>query len=120
MKDEIKEILDDLKEDVEQNILIEVRGNVFKPLLDYITNLQDKEKLEEIFKKYYEDEVEKNNKLQTKNIELVLERDKYKSRNEKAMEYIKVVGVLPKQIDSFVLLNILKGENNGKRKSNRN
>ena len=27
----------------------------------------------------------------------------------KAIEYIKSVGVLPKQIDSFVLLEILKG-----------
>ena len=28
---------------------------------------------------------------------------------DKAIEYIKSVGVLPKQIDSFVLLDILKG-----------
>ena len=30
----------------------------------------------------------------------------------RAIEYIKAVGVKPKEIDSFVLLDILKGSNN--------
>lgn len=42
MNNEIKEILEDFKNDVENNLFIEVRGIYYKPLLDYITNLQQK------------------------------------------------------------------------------
>lgn len=40
MNKEIKEILEDFKNDVENNLFIEVRGIYYEPLLDYINNLQ--------------------------------------------------------------------------------
>lgn len=41
-----------------------------------------------------------------KNERLMMTEEEARTR---AKEYIKAVGVLPKQIDSFVLLNILNG-----------
>ena len=57
MDNKIREILDDFRNDVENNLYIEVRGIYYKPLLDYINNLQQ-------------------------------EKEDYKSRCEKASEYI--------------------------------
>ena len=95
MNKDIKEIIDNLKEDVEQNILIEVRGNVFKPLLDYITNSQ--EEMEKLRSDYIGE----------------------KLKNDKAIEYIKrnclefndkyaCQGLNNDKVD--VLLDILRGE----------
>ena len=39
-------------------------------------------------------------------------------RIEKAIDYIKATGVHPKQIDSFVLLNILQGSEENENKEN--
>lgn len=48
-------------------------------------------------------------KLEIKIVFLVNGFHELEERINKAIEYIKAVGVLPKQIDSFVLLNILQG-----------
>lgn len=42
-------------------------------------------------------------------VELEQQCKKQKEVIDKAIEYIKAVGVKPKEIDSFVLLDILKG-----------
>ena len=68
MKDEIKEILEDVKRHldyVEATKQCSIRDNEMKVMYDHITNLQ-----------------EKNKKLQDRNIELVLERDRLKETNK--------------------------------------
>jgi len=122
MEYEIKEILDninnkweDYKEKTKQLEYVQdiVSGNDFKQLLDYITNLQEE-------KDYY---FKKNNELSTLNTSLRNDRDILKTRNEKAIEYIKEKSEevelnfygFPDKITSFrgsvaVLLNILQGK----------
>ena len=101
MKDEIKEILDKLK-----NIEDYLSFSKASELLDYITNLQEENRQTKLLKERYQ-----------------LEKENYKSRNEKAIEYIhnhQLVFELSskKQIqywfDMFYedLLNILKGDDN--------
>ena len=68
MKDKIKEILEDVKwhlDYVEATKQCSIRDNEMKVMYDCITNLQ-----------------EKNKKLQDRNIELVLERDRLKETNK--------------------------------------
>ena len=100
MKDEIKEILDYLKELDDNYIALEEQGASFKAfpnekkahiLLDYITNLQESEA-------YYYGQYKD-----------------YKSRNEKAIEYmnnyIKVEeSNEPVKIEFKVVRNILQGD----------
>ena len=90
---EIKEIIDDLKEDIEQDILIEVRGNVFKPLVDYITNLQEEN---ENLKADY------GSKSQ-------VERDLLQQRIDKAIEEIEKYYIISKE-NREDLLDILRGK----------
>lgn len=75
-------------------------------LLDYITNLQEE-------KDYY---FKKNNELSTLNTSLRNDRDIYKTRIDKAIEYINYYGTTPEQNDDTTcriilksLLNILQG-----------
>ena len=103
MNNEIKEILKSLQEDIENNVLIEVRGNYFKPLLEFIINLQqENERIkqpkifidtqdmeerygEELYKEYLEKQVKD-----------------YKSRIEKAVEYVKECYTQPPNIENFM------------------
>ena len=150
MTNEIKEILEDLETEY---------PSLTRKLRDYITNLQEKVEqyenpddmtlfymwLDEKAKDKMKQLQEENKRLQDRNIELVLERDrlkeknilneedkkwfiektaqaevdsKYKSRNEKAIEYIKNNCEVTKSyypyidlryIDIKTLLNILEG-----------
>ena len=95
MKDEIKEILDRWNKVCNGELLsTDMTLDEMIMFRDYITNLREKNKhLDEI-----------NCHLRKK-----INNDIYKQRNKKAIEYIKAVGITPKQIDSFVLLNILTG-----------
>jgi len=109
MKEEIKEILEDVKRHldyVEATGQCSVRDNEMKAMYDYITNLQEENRQTKLLKERYQ-----------------LEKENYKSRNEKAIEYIhnhQLVFELSskKQIqywfDMFYedLLNILKGDDN--------
>ena len=104
MKDEIKEILKKIKSVSDFDDYVDFVGTEFKPLLDYITNLQ----------------IERNDYKDRFNL-MVKFRDKalarelmYKSRIDKATEYIKE----HQRKDKFLnlnewqtryLLNILEG-----------
>ena len=107
-KEEIKEILEDVKRHldyVEATKQCSIRDNEMKAMYDYITNLQEENK--------HLDEV--NCHLRKK-----MNNDIYKSRNEKAIEYIKNnwFSKNTRNIDELHslgdwrldLLNILKGE----------
>lgn len=107
MNNDIKEMIENLKEDVEQNILIEVRGNVFKPLLDYIIDLQ--EEMEKLRSAYIGERL----------------------KNDKAIEYIKEHTLYSfdlydkDDVSSYFekaspkdLLNILQGDDESENKSN--
>ncbi|MEE3324164.1 MAG: hypothetical protein VZR33_02430 [Methanosphaera sp.] len=79
MSKDIKRILEELKEDVEENILVEVRGIYFKPLLDYITNLQEENK------KLKMDLIDQGFTLLNSRIELSC----WQNKINKAIEYMK-------------------------------
>lgn len=146
MKDEIKEILDELKDDTyvpledgrDYKLLYKDDD---KQLLDYITNLQ--EEINKLIAESTEWESrcyklqEKNERLTqgvvlltNKLIDMTREKVKYKSRNEKTIEYIKkylqehIIDEYPDEQsvfydeqDKFIpnakeqLLNILQGNN---------
>jgi regulator of replication initiation timing len=117
MNNEIKKILEDFKNDVENNLFIEVRGLYYEPLLDYITNLQtiereystilsenaelqqENERLKEELncKEYFSSTMPEDTEfvILTKNNydrqqkDIQLELIDYKSRCEKAIEYIQ-------------------------------
>ena len=118
MKDEIKEILDNIKNKYEDYYVQDiVSGNDLKQLLDYITNLQQ------------ENKILKENAIHN---DKVVDKAKwnemlYKSRNEKAIEYIKYhteqriyqepynIDGFPDRVEYFVegkwnLLDILRGD----------
>lgn len=88
MKDEIKEILDYLKESaIKKNLYFEIKPEKAQILLDYIINLQQenhelKSKLE-----CYENGAYYSSKVD----ELEQENEDYKSRCEKAIEYNKEI-----------------------------
>lgn len=119
MTEEIKEKLDLFKYCVEKNEYLEVSNmKEWKPLLNYITNLQNEiEKLR--------DTIKKDNHLLgcnfSKKDKYKQEKDIYKQRNEKAVEYIKTIANADKSVrstiakmilvDYKILLNILQGEN---------
>lgn len=149
MKDEIKEILESLDKIAKGSYYPEdlLYYENCKQLLDYITNLQEKYngiKSNFDIQLEYDEELEnkitnlqeETKKLQDRNIELVLERDRlkeelqqekkdfkeandycfelkdYKSRNKKAIEYIQDSNILAiYKLDYFIedLLNILTG-----------
>lgn len=87
MNDEIKEILDNIKNKYEDYYVQDiVSGNDLKQLLDYITNLQ-----------------QENERLKENNLDMQEEMartwqkcDDYKSRCEKAIEYIKNCEIVDK------------------------
>lgn len=91
MKEEIKEILDELESLFEISEAPEHIINGFNKIRDYITNLQEERNMfkgsfETMSKNYFEE----------------------KSRNEKAIEYIKECKEL--DFSDLDLLNILKGD----------
>ena len=93
MKTEIKEILDELKRSVNEDDWFEIDEINGKRLLDYITNLQESEAY---YYGYYKD---------------------YKSRIDKAIEYIKSYknDYAPYELSDYnirELLNILNGGSN--------
>ena len=128
MNEDIKEILDYLKKEVDkfedsktylmeiynyrekdiENIQQHKKYVYFKKLLNYITNLQNEN--EEL--KNQLDFIEEQNKYIDKLEKMIKD---YKSRNEKAIEYIKIELSQggPREtsdlVDGYDLLNILKG-----------
>ena len=103
MTEEIKEILDNLYRYKDEDYMKYQPEDILTIedvwlLLDYITNLQEENKELLLELSGYRQAILNDDKLMN-----------LKSRIDKAIEYIKAVGVLPKQIDSFVLLNILQG-----------
>ena len=81
MKDEIKEILEDVKRHldyVEATKQCSIRDNEMKAMYDYITNLEKK----------YENAVADYEMEKAKNNIIVKLGDTYKSRIDKAIEYI--------------------------------
>lgn len=101
MKDEIKEILEDIKRHldyVEATKQASIRDNEMKVMYDYITTLQEENKklrcrLEDENKNYkraIEYLHEENQELKADyGTKAQIERDTYKTRNEKAIEYIE-------------------------------
>jgi len=118
MKDEIKEILDNLKDIDKTSIL---KNNDAKILLDYITNLQ--KQIEEYQKALDEtmsekidlqEEIERQSKAQVILDDMLAD---YKSRIDKAVEYIKehtdklkTIRVPKIDFDYNEVLEILKGD----------
>ena len=112
MSDEIKEILDKLKNydnykyrSENGRSYKEIEGWEIDLLLDYITNLQEEnQKLKKLCDKYEEEHG-------TRFIEWVFDKtmyEDYKSRNEKAIEWVKKnMYYFPRP---YELLNILNGE----------
>ena len=113
MNDETKKILDSIKYHIEEEDWFEIEGQFLKPLLDYITNLQqENQELNKENEKWWaiikDDEQEikdlclENSKLEQENERLkeqvkrevevrdyeVSLKEDYKSRIEKAVEYI--------------------------------
>ena len=102
MNDEIKGILDKCKRQIKNDLDYRVSPYQQKQLLDYITNLQQENK-----------ELKKNKLTPDElanllNQELIKQRDDYKSRVEKAVEYIKI-NFVEDIITVKTLLNILNG-----------
>jgi len=103
MKDEIKEILKYLKKKENTRNIKCITLNETKKLLDYITNLQEENKR---LKEDRED-------ISVSNFSLFKQYEEYKSRNEKAIEYV-TNGVYfdGSYMCKKDLLNILQGEDN--------
>jgi hypothetical protein len=74
MNDDIKKILDSIKYHIEEDDWFEIEGRFLKPLLDYITNLQQK-----LENKCWDEAIIR--------ADVLLEQQDYKSRIEKAVEY---------------------------------
>ena len=100
MKDEIKEILENIQYAIEEDDYWEVTKETLKPLLDYITNLQQIEQdhkqvnatlMIELAKLEEENEILKHQlKVQEDlTIKNRMRKHIYKSRCEKASEYFK-------------------------------
>lgn len=119
MNNEIKEILDKLqkvanRETASRNTLMEMKDKDYQLLLDYITNLQ--EELEITQEKWNKDKQFSNCRT--------MEMLDYKSRNEKAIEYIKqnskcggsfiddkfIIEYIDEIFNGMKLLNILNGD----------
>lgn len=93
MTEEIREILDDMKQiPIDKSWALNLEDYQCKLLLNYITNLQKENK--------HLDKV--NCKLRKK-----INNDVYKSRNEKAVEYIKIY----RSYESIDGTDYLKGKN---------
>ena len=110
MKDEIKEILEDVKRHldyVEATKQCSIRDNEMKAMYDNITNLQKtKTNMEQELQELYliKDNLQEENEKVHKDFDELSERYFFtKSRNEKAVEYNK------KNIHSQKLNNILEG-----------
>lgn len=111
MNNEIKEILQYLKDDSKSFIICgvsyyKITDCETKILLEYITNLQEENKT-----------IRENNLSMQKEMCMSWKKsDDYKSRCEKAIKYINLTGygtdfsMNAEEVD--VLFNILKGENN--------
>ena len=140
--EEIKEILDKLQEISNYAVIynIKINSDEAKILLDYITNLQqDLDKSNNIIEKdrqFYKCRMDEYAELKKENedlktiikqyVDIVLHDrkviDDYKSRTNKAIEYIKDKGLYEEELDIFNddinynelddLLNILNGGNN--------
>ena len=96
MKDEIKEILDKLNNKAEHYILYDYETHL---LLDYITNLQEEnERLTRSIVSYDETLLKRNN-----------EYEDYKSRIEKAIEYLEQPYRDNFDFSKAQLLSILQG-----------
>ena len=116
MKDEIKEILEALKlhNDIVKEYPLTLSIEEQKILLDYITNLQEENKrLKEIIENLTTMTVN-GDRTQIKNT-AQYKLDIYKSRNEKAIEYIKSYknDYAPYELSDYnirELLNILNGD----------
>ena len=74
MKDEIKEILKDLKKYANDGGDHKLMEYEIKHIQCYITNLQEENRQTKLLKERYQ-----------------LEKENYKSRNEKAIEYMKTI-----------------------------
>jgi hypothetical protein len=138
MNNEIKEILDYLKEFIDEDRLEQINLNrwFISSLLDYITNLQEQLHQASLdIQELTERDIEcpswcdKLTKLQQENQDLSrmcelygkslynAELTDYKSRIDKAIEYVKECYTQPPNIENFMhegemnyLLNILRGE----------
>jgi hypothetical protein len=95
MKDEIKEILEELNKFPYGKFygLRQEQVNQINKLLDYITNLQEENRQTKLLKERYQ-----------------LEKEVYKSRNEKAIEFVEqnLGGIGYVEVSD--LLHILQGE----------
>lgn len=99
MNDEINKILDSIKYHIEEDDWFEIEGRFLKPLLDYITNLQQKIK-------HYEETTTFGDYV--KEVNLLVD---YKLRIEKAVEYINnCPEYLWANVNTKELLNILNGK----------
>ena len=97
---------------MENNIKIEPLTTEQKEtLVSGLFSMMSKENTQFISKEKYDELEQYNMKLKDKVEQLQDRKDTLEIRIDKAVEYIKAVGVRPKEIDSFVLLNILKGDN---------
>lgn len=121
MNDDIKEIIRKRKQKIELNKSLNVQGyydKEDKALLDYITNLQqENERLKELCNKYEEEHSTAFNlwKMKMEEMPTYEEKEDYKSRIEKAVEYIKEdmysePNELYGLVDGEYLLNILNGK----------
>ena len=126
MKDEIKEILDKLKDgnwyeelDLTGTMWIELRWEETHLLLDYITNLQEElERYQHYSKTTGIEELKKENEKLKKDIKFYeYSFNKFKERFEKGTEYIKSTKYCGIKIDKISLeeylnklLNILNGD----------
>ena len=104
MKDEIKEILDNINDKWEAYYVQDiVSGNDLKRLLDYITNLQEENERLIRIKKFYKNSALNNFK----------EKADYKARIDKAIETIELWDMCgSKLITTFQekAINILQGK----------
>ena len=128
MKEEIKEILEDVKRHldyVEATGQCSIRDNEMKAMYDYITNLQEEvnkltaESTEWESKCYdLQEEIERQSKAQVILDNQITEMFKYKQRIEKAVEYIKenciddefYINLTNKEKNIIKVLDILKGD----------
>lgn len=102
--------------------MIDVDYNEYKATLEENMRLiKENHKLKEKIKDCEKFINERHKNLVKEHIDTITRNEEYRARIDKAIEYIKAVGVLPKQLDSFVLLEILQGsEKSERRKSSNN
>lgn len=103
MNDEIREILDKIQnvvnhKEASYNALIETKAEDYKQLLDYITNLQEENE---------------NTKEKAKNyLDIYEEMFDYKSRVEKAVDYIKnnISWYYDEDLDESIYQDVVNGD----------